>query len=206
MILEAILVGPMQANCYVLAPREGASALIIDPGDQARKIKKALVKHKLQPAFIINTHGHYDHIGADDFFGVPVYVHRLDEEFLKDASVNLSKAFALPYEVSSEIRLLEDGMVLELEGLQLQVLHIPGHTPGGISLRLLKPSERIVFTGDTLFRGGIGRSDLAGGNEAVLIKAIREKLLSLPDDTVVYPGHGPFSTIGEERRRNPFLL
>ncbi|KPK97181.1 MAG: hypothetical protein AMJ95_10400 [Omnitrophica WOR_2 bacterium SM23_72] len=205
MILEGVCVGPMQVNCYILASREAGPCLIIDPGAEARKIKKILDRHRLRPAFIINTHGHYDHIGCDDNFGVPIYIHKEDGGLLKDAKENLSELFALSYRVESEIRLLEDGQVIELEDLQLQVLHIPGHTAGGIALLLIKPAEGIVFTGDSLFCQGIGRSDLSGGDEELLIKFIKEKLLTLPEDTVVYPGHGPSTTIGEEKKNNPFL-
>jgi glyoxylase-like metal-dependent hydrolase (beta-lactamase superfamily II) len=101
---------------------------------------------------------------------------------------------------------LEDNQAIELQDLQLKVLHIPGHTPGGIALRMIKPTDKIVFTGDTLFCQGIGRTDLAGGDESLLVKSIKEKLLTLSDDTVIYPGHGPSSTIGEERKHNPFLM
>jgi len=205
MILETIIVGPMQVNCYVLAPSENSSAIIIDPGDQVRKIKQVLDKYKLKPAFIINTHGHYDHIGCDDKFGVPVYIHKEDIPLLKDAQLNLSGVFSMGYTVQSEIRQVEEGKIIELEGIQLKVLHIPGHTPGGISLLLEKPDDKIVFTGDSLFYQGIGRSDLAEGNEPLLIKSIKEKLLTLSNDTIVYPGHGPSSTIGEEKKNNPFL-
>jgi hydroxyacylglutathione hydrolase len=205
MILETVCVGPMQANCYILASGDNAPAIIIDPGSQVRKIRQVLDKHKLKPAFIINTHGHYDHIGSDDKFGVPIYIHRQDLEFLKDSQLNLSKLFALPYQVESAIKALEDKDIIELEDLQLQVIHVPGHTPGGIALRLIKPTDKIVFTGDTLFCQGIGRSDLSGGDDTLLIKSIKEKLLTLPDDTVIYPGHGPSSTIREERIGNPFL-
>lgn len=205
MILETVCVGPMQVNCYILASGQGRPAIIIDPGEQARKIKQALDKHSLSPAFIINTHGHYDHIGADDKFGVPVYIHAEDLALLKSPQLNLSGLFALPYEVKSRIQTLKDNQVIELEDIKLEVLHMPGHTPGGIALRLLNPADKIVFTGDTLFCQGIGRSDLAGGDEALLIKSIKEKLLTLADDTIIYPGHGPSSTIGEERRGNPYI-
>lgn len=217
MILETVCVGPMQVNCYILASGEDSSAIIIDPGDEARKIKRVLDKHKLKPALVINTHGHYDHIGADQEFGVPIYIHRHDLELLKDPQLNLSGLFALPYRVKSEIRILEDNQNIELQdlpphqnrwcgGLQLKVLHVPGHTAGGIALRMIKPLDKIVFTGDTLFCQGIGRSDLAGGDESLLKKSIKEKLLTLSDDTLVYPGHGPSSTIGEEKNNNPFLM
>lgn len=205
MILETVSVGPMGVNCYILALKENAKAIIIDPGDQARKINQVLEKYCLKPEFIINTHGHYDHIGADDKFDVPVYIHKNDSQFLKDAKLNLSAFFSVSYNVKSEVRHLEDNEIIKLGEIELKVLHIPGHTPGGVALLMLKPAERIVFTGDTLFCQGIGRSDLEGGNEQLLIKSIKEKLLILADDTVIYPGHGASSTIGEEKSNNPFF-
>ncbi len=206
MILESVCVGPMQVNCYILASEESASAIIIDPGDEERKIKRILDKHKLRPAFIINTHGHYDHIGADDEFGVSVYIHSQDLALLKDPQLNLSAFFTLPYSGKFKIMALEDNGTVKLQDIQLKVIHIPGHTPGGIALQMIKPADKIVFTGDSLFCQGIGRSDLAGGDEFLLIKSIKEKLLTLPDDTVIYPGHGPSSTIGKEKRNNPYFM
>jgi hydroxyacylglutathione hydrolase len=206
MILETISVGAMQVNCYILASSSNASAILIDPGDEAHKIKRILNKHKLKPAFIINTHGHYDHIGCDDKFGVPVYIHNKDLDFLKDPQLNLSGLFARAFKVKSEIRALEENDTIESGDLELKVLHIPGHTPGGIALQMIKPTDKIIFTGDTLFCQGIGRSDLAGGDEAALVKAIKEKLLSLSSDTVIYPGHGPSSTIGSEKKNNPYFI
>lgn len=205
MILETLSLGQMQVNCYILASRENSKAIIIDPGSEERKIKKVLDKHKLTPIFIINTHGHYDHIGSDDKFQVPIYIHKQDFPYLKNPELNLSGLFFIPYEVKSEIKALEEGEILELEDIQLRVIHIPGHTPGGIALEMRKPLNKILFTGDSLFFQGIGRSDLQGGNGDLLIKSIKEKLLNLPSDTVIYPGHGPTSTIGEEARNNPFL-
>ena len=205
MILEIIHVGPMEANCYILAARENSPAVIIDPGAQERKIRQHLEEYGLKPGLVVNTHGHYDHIGCDDKFGVPVYVHSADLPLLRDAELNLSGFFALAYEVKSEIKTLEDGQIIECAGVELKALHIPGHTPGGIALLMQKPENNIVFTGDTLFCQSIGRSDLAGGNESLLIKYIKEKLLTLPDDTIVYPGHGPSSTIGNEKKHNPFF-
>jgi hydroxyacylglutathione hydrolase len=205
MVLETVVVGAMQVNCYILASKEGSSAIIIDPGDQKRKIQRCLEEHRLKPAFIINTHGHYDHIGANDDFGVPVYAHRQDALMLKDPQANLSGVFSLPYGVKSPIKILDDFDTIDLEDIRLQVLHIPGHTLGGVALRMLKPQTGIVFTGDSLFFNSIGRSDLADGDEELLKNGIREKLLTLPDDTIVYPGHGPSTTIGEEKKNNPFL-
>ncbi len=206
MILETVSVGSMEGNCYILAQKKDSQAIIIDPGAQARKIMKVLDKYKLKPALIINTHGHYDHIGADNELGVPVYAHKLDAPLLKDAMLNMSGLFALPYTVKAEIKFLEDNQIIELDGMQLKVLHTPGHTAGGIALLLQKPINKIAFTGDTLFCRGIGRSDLAGGDEAALIKSIKEQLFTLPDDTKIYPGHGTSSTIGEEKSNNSFIV
>jgi glyoxylase-like metal-dependent hydrolase (beta-lactamase superfamily II) len=205
MILEKISVGALQSNCYILASQRNSRAIIIDPGAEARKIRKVLEKYNLAPALVINTHGHYDHIGADDEFKVPVYAHKLDAPMLKDARLNMSGLFSLPRTVKSEVILVEDNQVIESDGIQLKVMHLPGHTPGGIGLLLQKPASGIVFTGDALFYHGIGRSDLDGGDEEALIKAIKEKLLILADATEVHPGHGASSTIGEEKMNNPYL-
>lgn len=205
MILETIPVGPLQVNCYILAQDESHQAIIIDPGGDEKKIRNRLKQHKLTPGLIVNTHGHYDHIGADDRFGLPVYIHRGDLSLLKDPQRNLSGAFFVPYRVETEIKVLEESSVIGLEGIELKVLHIPGHTPGGIALLMQKPQGGILFSGDTLFFHGIGRSDLEYGNGRELLDAIKKKILTLPDDTVVYPGHGPSTTIKEEKKNNPFL-
>jgi len=205
MILEVIPVGGIEANCYILAYDKGAKAIIIDPGAQEKKIFRALAKHGLSAGIVINTHGHYDHIGCDDAFGVPVYIHKDDLKMLNDPKLNFSAFFSRPYNIKSkDIRPVEEGSLISLEGIQLRVLHIPGHTPGGIALVLQDSREKIVFTGDTLFHHGIGRSDLEGGDGELLIKAIKEKLMILPPETIVYPGHGGSSTIKEERD-NPYL-
>ncbi|MCX5702409.1 MAG: MBL fold metallo-hydrolase [Candidatus Omnitrophica bacterium] len=205
MILETLCLGSMQVNCYVLASEAGGQAIIIDPGAEEDKIKRILMRHKLKPAFIINTHGHIDHIGCDDEFGVPVYVHRQDAPMLKDPGVNLSAFLISPFSVKSKINPLEDKEKIELGKISLEVIHIPGHTPGGICLLMHKPSNKILFTGDSLFFQGIGRTDFPGADEGILIESIKEKLFKLSDDTVIYPGHGPSSTIGEEKKNNPFL-
>ena len=205
MILETISVGPMEVNCYILASKNNSSAIIIDPGSEVRKIRQVLDKYNLTPAFIINTHGHFDHIGCDNEFGIPVYIHSKDVQMLKNPQLNLSGLFASSFRVDSEIRALEHGKTIELGNICLKVIHVPGHTPGGIALLLEKPINKSIFTGDTLFCHGIGRTDFEGGNESLLIKSIKEKLLSFPDETVVYPGHGPSSTIGEEKHNNSFL-
>ena len=206
MILETVNVGPMQVNCYILACAAGGQAMIIDPGDQVLKIRAVLDKHRLKPAMVINTHGHYDHIGSDDEFGVLVYVHKNDLAMLVDARKNLSASFSRAYKVSSEIKTLIDKEIIKLDCLELEVIHLPGHTSGGIGLLMKKPQTDIIFTGDTLFYQGVGRWDLPGGSQQQLEKAIRERLFILPADTKVYPGHGAATTIAREKSANVFGL
>lgn len=206
MILETISVGPMQVNCYILASGSNSLSIIIDPGDEEDKISKVLHKYKLNPGFIINTHGHYDHIGCDNKFEVPVYIHSKEIELLRNPQLNLSSLFYRAYHVESKIKTLEDREIIGLQDLQLQVIHTPGHTPGGICLLMERPQDNILFTGDTLFYRGIGRTDFPGANETLLIRSIKERLFNLSDETVIYPGHGPSSTIREEKKNNPFLL
>jgi len=205
MIIEVVLVGHLEVNCYVLAAKEGLRAIIIDPGGEDRKIKKVLDRHQLKPGIVVNTHGHIDHIGCDDKFGAPVYIHTDDAALLKDAGLNMSEFLNIPFTVNSKINTLQDKDKIELDGVELEVIHVPGHTPGGIALLLKAPKDKILFSGDSLFCRSIGRTDFPGADGGLLIQGIKEKLFILPDDTVVYPGHGPSSTIGEEKRENPFL-
>jgi len=201
MILETVVVGALQVNCYILACAPKSDALIIDPGDQVQKINAVLKKNQLRCALVINTHGHYDHIGCDDEFGTSIYVHKLDLPMLKSADKNLSSSFSLAYNVKSDIKEIEEKEVIKLDCIELEVLHLPGHTPGGIGLLMKSPYKDIVFTGDTLFFHGVGRYDLDGGSRNLLEKSIKEKLFVLPDDTIVYPGHGPRTTIGSEKKQ-----
>jgi glyoxylase-like metal-dependent hydrolase (beta-lactamase superfamily II) len=189
-----------------VASGDDSRAVIIDPGDEEKKIKKVLAAYRLTPACIINTHGHIDHIGCDDMFGVTVYVHADDMPLLRDASTNLSSFLAQPFTVKSRIMPLVEGQLIGADKVQFEVIHMPGHTPGGIALLMKQPQTNILFTGDSLFCGSIGRSDFPGADGALLLKSIKEKLLSLNEETVVYPGHGASSTIGEEKDHNPFLV
>ena len=205
MILEVIPVGPFLANCYIIASTDSEQAIIVDPGADYKKIKSRLDKHKLTPAFIINTHGHIDHIGEDTSFKVPIYIHEKDISLLHDAESNLSKFFSSPLVIKSDIHPLNDSQDIRLDQIHLKVIHTPGHTPGGICLLLINPENKILFSGDTLFNSGIGRTDYPGASESLLVKSIKNKLFSLDDDTIVYPGHGPQTTIGREKKENPFL-
>ncbi|MFH1888615.1 MAG: MBL fold metallo-hydrolase [Candidatus Omnitrophota bacterium] len=205
MILETLCLGPMQVNCYIVASSPGEGAVIIDPGYEKEKIDRALKKYSLKPTLIINTHGHIDHIGCDDKFGVPVYIHQEDSALLENPALNLSASLASPFSVKSDIKTLEDKDIIDSGQIRLEVIHVPGHTPGGIALLMKKPEDKVLFTGDSLFYHGVGRTDFTGASESLLIKSIKERLLKLSDDILVYPGHGPSSTIGEERKNNPFL-
>jgi glyoxylase-like metal-dependent hydrolase (beta-lactamase superfamily II) len=192
----------MGVNCYIVADVPTGEACIIDPGAEPNRIKECLRSNNFTPNFIINTHGHGDHIAANGAFDVPILIHRLDAEFLKDPVKNMSKFFIFSVTSPKASRLLEDGEVLTVGDLSLSIMHTPGHTPGSVSIGI----NGIVFTGDALFEGSIGRTDFPYGDEAALLRSIKEKLLTLSDDTIVYPGHGGSSTIGTERKDNPFLI
>jgi glyoxylase-like metal-dependent hydrolase (beta-lactamase superfamily II) len=204
MICETVVVGPLEVNCYVLAAGPRKKAVIIDPGADEQAIRRVLARHALTPGLVVNTHGHFDHIGCDNCFGVPVMVHEADAGVLRDPRSNYSVLFSAPFRVTAPIETLVDGQRISLDGIELDVLHVPGHSAGGIALVLRKPETGAVFTGDSLFCGSIGRSDL-GGDQEQLVRAIRSKLLTLDPGTAVYPGHGPASTIAQEKRSNPFV-
>ncbi len=196
-----LTVGTMEANCYIVSDSGSSEAAIIDPGAEPDRICQEIARRALQIKCIINTHGHGDHIGANGYLGAPVVIHRLDRDFLLDPEKNLSSSFGFKIISPPAARLLEDGERIELGCLHFEVIHTPGHTPGSICLKL----GEILFTGDTLFNSGIGRSDFPYSDECMLLESIRSRLLTLSRDTQIYPGHGPYSTIGEEIRVNTFL-
>jgi hydroxyacylglutathione hydrolase len=199
--VDKLEVGPIGANCYIVANTVTGNAFLIDPGGEPDRIKRTLKKKSLNLKFIINTHGHGDHIFGNGHFKCPVYIHRLEKDFLTDPAKNLSGMLGMFLKTPEATKLLEDGEKILLDDLELEILHTPGHTPGGISIKM----DGVIFTGDTLFAGSIGRTDLPEGDEKALFKSIREKLFNLGDDTIVYPGHGEESTIGKEKRTNPFF-
>lgn len=201
LILEAILVGTMGVNAYIVGDPVSKEAVVIDPGSDYSKIQKIINKNLLKLKYVINTHGHGDHIGADDEFNVPILIHHLDAEFLNNPTKNLSVYYGFSLKVVSPVRFLEDGHKIEIGNISLQVLHTPGHTPGSICLKY----DNILFSGDTLFYEGVGRTDFPDASERDLFKSIKEKLFNLNDETIVYPGHGSSTTIGHEKENNPFL-
>ncbi len=207
MFFKRLVVGILETNCYLIGCKSSKTAAVIDPGgeEDVDLILNLLQKNNLNLKYIINTHGHADHIGGNKALKANtkalLLIHRLDAFMLIDANKNLSilegkEIYSYPAD-----RILEEGDEIILGSLKLSIIHTPGHTPGGISLVL----NNIVFTGDTLFAGGVGRSDLPGGSYQDLQRSIKEKLLTLSDDKIIYPGHGPSSTIGEERRTNPYI-
>jgi len=205
-ILKTLVVGPIASNCYIVGSESTKAGMIIDPGAEAEEILKSVKDLGLDIKLIVLTHGHMDHIGAlkeiKEATGAEVAIHSDDAEFLQGQSQSLGAMFGLFYPAPPRPdRLLKDGDSLDVGDLHFSVLHTPGHTPGGICLL----GQGVVFTGDTLFNYGIGRTDLPGGSYDQLMNGIHTKLMILPDSTVVYPGHGPETTIGAERQGNPFL-
>lgn len=208
--IRTITTQPMyfEENAYLVWLPESRSALVIDPGLEPELILDALRQHDLNLVGILNTHGHADHIGGNaalkqTFPAAPLLIGVGDEIMLSSARANLSAHLGFNIVSPPADRTLREGDVVELAGLRLEVLDIPGHSPGHI-VYLWRGPSMVVFGGDVLFRGSIGRSDFPGGDGDLLIRGIRDKLFPLPDDTVVYPGHGPVTTIGREKRANPF--
>jgi len=193
-------------NCYIIYCEKTKKAAIIDPGGNADAILNFIDQNQLEPQFIILTHAHGDHIGAlrevKEKKNLPVYIHPLEEPMLRDANKNMSRWMGYPSVEIAADRLLKDNEIIELGELKLHIIHTPGHTRGGICIKV----EDALFTGDTLFAGSIGRTDFEGGSFPQIIDSIKNKLLVFDDNTKVYPGHGPESTIGMEKRLNPFLI
>jgi glyoxylase-like metal-dependent hydrolase (beta-lactamase superfamily II) len=210
MELRTIVSQPFQENSYILWKRGGSSALVVDPGLEPDLILESLSEHNLGVAAILNTHGHADHIGGnallkERFPQAPLLIGVGDAPMLLDAHLNLSAAFGFPVLSPPADRLLREGDQITFADLAFDVLEIPGHSPGHIVYVHRSTSQYMVLGGDVLFREGIGRYDFPGGDGALLLSGIRGKLFTLPDDTVVYPGHGPVTTIKHEKRANPFL-
>jgi len=207
--IACLPVGDLQANCYILGCPETKNGVIIDPGGDPDVITEYIGQEELTPTHLINTHGHFDHIGANRelkelYPDMQVCAHKDDAPMLPKPFRNYSVLQGTFYKSPLAEVLLEDESVVTTGSITLKVIHTPGHTPGGICLVLSgKPTQ--IFSGDTLFAGGVGRTDFPGGDGEALFASIRDRLYKYPDDTIVYPGHGPATIIGEERRTNPFV-
>jgi len=208
MIVKMLVVGPLASNCYIVGSSATKQGMIIDPGAEAETILGTVQQMGLSIALIVVTHAHIDHIDAlravKERTNAPFAIHEAEKKSLSTAPpMNIVASLGLsPFKSAPQPdRLLKDGDHIDVGDLHFEVLHTPGHSPGGICLS----GHGVVFSGDTLFNFGIGRTDFAGGSYERLMKSICEKLMVLPDETIVYPGHGPSTTIGDERRGNPFL-
>ena len=207
MIHEILTVGLLQCNCSILGDEASGEAIVVDPGADIPRIMAVLNRHKLTVKQILITHAHIDHIAGaarlKHLTGAPILYNPRDLPLVKMMDVQAGWLGIPTPEVLPPDDTLEEGRVIAITGLSGNILHTPGHTQGSVCLYL--PTQQLLLAGDTLFAGSVGRTDLPGGDGPMLIRSIHEKLLPLPDETVVFPGHGPSTTIGEERESNPFL-
>jgi hydroxyacylglutathione hydrolase len=207
MILEMLTVGPFQENCYVIGDEETGAGALVDPGDEAARIAIAVEQTGLDISEILITHAHIDHVGAvaalAEEYSCPVLMHAEAEPMLAQLPTQAMMMGLRFGKVPTVDRHIEDEETIEVGGLQLRSLYTPGHAPGHLAFYV--ESEGLVLSGDALFSGSVGRVDLPGGSMEVLMHSIEERLLTLPDETAVYSGHGPETTIGNERAHNPFL-
>ena len=211
MCLEVFPVGPIQANCVLIGDREAGVLAVIDPGGDAERVHGRVTASGLRPVMILHTHGHLDHAGGTADLArrlggeIPIGLHRDELELYRGLGMQ-ARMFGLDVESPPEPSLwLEHGQVIDLGGLTLEVRHTPGHSPGGVVFVVTGAPEPTAIVGDVLFAGSIGRTDLFGGSFPVLEQSIREQLYTLPDQTRIITGHGPNTTVGRERRTNPFV-
>lgn len=207
MHIERLEVGTLETNCYILSDPISKEAVVIDAGADVAEILYYLEHQQLKVKLVLNTHGHYDHTQANDALreatGAPLAIHCDDAELLAIPEKVSAKMMAKADACKPAEQLLHNGDSISFGSYQLQVIYTPGHTKGGCCF--YETNEKVCFTGDTLFQGGVGRTDLYGGNYTALMHSIRERLHKLPDDVIIYPGHGPSSTMGLERKYNPFF-
>ncbi len=208
MIHEILPVGMLACNCSIVGDEATGEAVVIDPGDDVERVQEILAQRKLRAKYIVATHAHIDHVGGIEKLkratGAAVLMHEADLPLYQNLAMQAAWLGVVPPGVIDVDQFLREGNTLRWGSLTLEVLHTPGHSPGSLSLRLPGQHPRI-FSGDTLFQGSIGRTDLWGGSFDQILRSIQNTLLRFPDDTPVFPGHGPTTTIGEEREYNPFL-
>ncbi|NVM04758.1 MAG: MBL fold metallo-hydrolase [Candidatus Helarchaeota archaeon] len=205
MIINSIVVSQFQTNCYIIGFKEISRGIIIDPGDESEKILKLIEKNNFNINHILHTHGHIDHIGGTakikEITGARTFIHRDDLSLYKNLMIQ-GEAFGMILDEPPEIdEFFKDGDKINFNGIIIEIIHTPGHSPGSVCFK----TENKLFSGDTLFNMGIGRTDLWGGSHHKIMKSINEKLLTLNDNTIVYPGHGPETTIGYEKVNNPYI-
>ena len=216
MILKMLETGPLMVNCYIVADEETKEAAVFDPAGNVDRILQALAENQLKVKYIINTHTHWDHVGGNkqlqDATNAPILTHRDEAPALKRASDGAAQ-FGMRVPDSEASRFVEEGDVIEVGSIQIKVIDLRGHSPGGLGFvlegELVMEGKRevktLVICGDALFAGSIGRTDFEGGNVDLLLDNIRKKIFTLPDETLVLSGHGPVSTVGHEKQYNPFF-
>lgn len=208
MIHEILPVGMLACNCSIIGDEETGEAIVIDPGDEIERVQEVLARHKLRAKYIVATHAHIDHVGGLEVLkratGAAVLMHASDLPLYQNLAMQAEWLGLLPPGVVDVDQFLKEGDALRFGSHVVEVLHTPGHSPGSLSLHLPGEQQRI-FSGDTLFQGSIGRTDLWGGSYEDILRSIHNSLLIFPDETPVFPGHGLPTTIGEERETNPFL-
>lgn len=207
LVFDSLETGPIMTNCYIVGDSESHLAAVVDPGGHAGAIESCLTRHKLTCKWIINTHAHFDHVGGNRDLkkktGAEILIHPAEAEWLTALGVQ-ARMFGLSAENSPAAdRTIDEGDVIQVGKLKLTVRHTPGHSPGSISLVI--EGEKRILVGDLVFAGSVGRTDLPGGSFETLVASVKKKIFTHPDDTRLYPGHGPATSVGEERRHNPFL-
>lgn len=206
MKIEQYCVGQVATNCYFIINNEMKEMLIVDPGDSAQMLADRIRRENLEPKAVLLTHGHFDHAMAAEelaeMFGIKIYAHEAEKDTLKDPGKNVSLMIGLRDVYHADV-FVKDEEILELAGMELKVLHTPGHTAGGCCYYLEK--EKVLFSGDTLFCQSVGRTDFPGGSMSGIVRSIKDKLMVLPDEVKVYPGHMDRTSIGAERAHNPYL-
>jgi glyoxylase-like metal-dependent hydrolase (beta-lactamase superfamily II) len=207
--ITTFVLGPYQTNCFVVSTPGAADCWIVDCGFEPGEMFDRIVSRNLKPVALVLTHTHLDHIAGVDlalsrFGSIPIFVHEAEAGFASNSTLNLSALIGMPVEVTEPQHLLRDGQSLDLNGTPWRVLHTPGHSPGGVCL--IHDASKQAIVGDTLFAGSIGRFDFPTSDPARLRHSITHVLMSLPDDMTIHPGHGPQTTIGVERRTNPFVI
>jgi glyoxylase-like metal-dependent hydrolase (beta-lactamase superfamily II) len=207
MLIEKLTVGPLEENCYLVGAEQTGRCAVVDPGAESGRIIAAIERRGLEPERILLTHGHVDHIAhcahVAERFGLGVWIHAADLPYLERPQWPELEAFLKARPCPKPAGWLEEGVDVEVAGLVLRVLHTPGHTPGGVCL--IDEASREILVGDTLFRRGVGRTDLPGGDATALVRSIREKLFVLGGEYRLLPGHGPETGLDDERRENPFV-
>ena len=201
----SLIVGPLETNCYLVYCQQTLECAVVDPGAEACNIIRLIAEKELKPRLILNTHGHVDHIGANkdikERYDIPLFIHSADSPMLESVLQSEMGMFLGAKDSPPPNHFLDDEEKIKIGKSHLKVIHTPGHSPGSVSFL----GDGFLLSGDTLFFGGVGRTDLPGGSWQEMVNSIRNKILTMPEEMIVLPGHGPYTTVGQEKRSNPFI-